>query len=121
LLEAEVIGDDLNLIKLDKIISLSKSQRSILKEKGLSKLICGIRPEEISIVKEKSGKNCCSGKVKFKQSMGAEDILNIIVGDGMVKASVSPQLMIKDGDDVILNIEMSRSHIFNAETGEAVR
>ena len=39
----------------------------------------------------------------------------------MVKAIVSPQLMIKDGDDVILNIEMSRSHIFNAETGEAVR
>ena len=121
LLEAEVVGDDLNLIKLDKVISLTKSQKSILKEKGITKLICGIRPEEISIVKDKSGKNCCSGKVKFKQSMGAEDILNIIVGDGIVKAIVSPQLMIQNGDDVILNIEMSRSHLFDAETGEAVR
>jgi ABC-type sugar transport system ATPase subunit len=59
--------------------------------------------------------------VKFKQSMGAEDIINIEVGTGLLKAIVSPQLKIKDGDKVNLDIELNGTHLFEIETGEAVR
>jgi ABC-type sugar transport system ATPase subunit len=53
--------------------------------------------------------------------MGAEDILNLQVGSGSLKATVSPQLEIKDGDEVILDIDITRSHLFDPETTEAIR
>lgn len=121
LIEAEVVGEELNLIQLNKKIVLTDPQKKAIKGKNLTTLICGIRPEEISVVNNADGKNCCTGKVLFKQSMGAEDILNIKVGEGKLKMIVSPQLKIKNDDDVILKIDMSRSHIFDFKTGEALR
>ena len=121
LIEAEFSGSELNLVKLNKKIEMTDSQKTMLTKKEITKVTYGIRPEEIKIVSKTEGQNCCTGKVKFKQSMGAEDILNIIVGDGMLKAIVSPQLKIKNGDEVILNIEISQSHFFNIESGEALR
>ncbi|MBI9107384.1 MAG: ABC transporter ATP-binding protein [Spirochaetales bacterium] len=120
LIEAEVEGNELNLRSLQQKISMNAAQNKVLKEKGITKILYGIRPEEISVVTAK-GRNCCSGSVKFKQSMGAEDILNLNIGTGSMKAIVSPQLGIKEGDEVILNVEADRSHLFDLETGDAIR
>jgi ABC-type sugar transport system ATPase subunit len=111
----------LNLAQLGIKIVLTNARKTVLKEKGISKLIYGIHSEEIRIVKKESGDPYFSGTVKFKQSMGAEDILNIKVVNGTLKAIFSPQLMIKDNDNVILNIEVSRSYLFESEMGKAVR
>ncbi len=121
LVEADYLDGEMTLTDFNKVITLTDTQKKILNENNIKKVICGIRPEEITIVKNEEGKNCCTGKVRLKQSMGAEDILNIKVGEGLLKAIVSPQLKIKNGDDVILNIEMSRSHLFDFVTGEALR
>lgn len=120
-IEAEVIGSELNLASLGIKADLTASQSAVLKKRGFSKIKLGIRPEEILIVPEDSGKGCCTGIVRFKQSMGAEDILNIKVGNGLLKAIVSPQLKIKPGDSIIISIDISRSHFFEMETGNAIR
>ncbi len=120
LLNAEVDGDEVNITSAGYRMKLTASQKKAIAEKGIKNLLYGVRPEEISIVKEQED-NCCSGTVKFKQSMGAEDILNLTVGTATLKAIVSPQLGIRDGDKVVLKVEVSRSHLFDRETGEAIR
>ena len=120
LLDAERSGDNIEIPSTGQKMSLTESQKKLLEGKDNVKLLYGIRPEEISIV-DSAGDNCCTGKVKFKQSMGAEDILNISVGTALLKAIVSPQLGIKDGDEVTLKVEVSRSHLFERETGDAIR
>ena len=120
-IEAEVVGSELNLTSLGIKADLTDSQYAVLKDRGVSKIQLGVRPEEITIIPEESGKGCCTGTVRFKQSMGAEDILNIKVGDGLLKAIVSPQLRIKPGDSIIFNIDIARSHFFEVETGNAIR
>ncbi|NQT61295.1 MAG: ABC transporter ATP-binding protein [Bacteroidetes bacterium] len=118
--EAEIEGKELNLTSLGIKVDLSESQKAALTGIGVSGINIGIRPEEITIVQD-GGKECCTGTVRFKQSMGAEDILNIKVGEGMLKAIVSPQLRIKPGDSIGFNIDISRSHLFDKETGNAIR
>jgi multiple sugar transport system ATP-binding protein len=119
-IEAEVVGSELNLTSLGIKADLAESQYTVLKERGLSKIQLGVRPEEITIISKVSGKGCCTGTVRFKQSMGAEDILNIKVGDGLLKAIVSPQLRIKPGDSIVFKIDIERSHLFEVETGDAI-
>ncbi|HAK45627.1 MAG TPA: sugar ABC transporter ATP-binding protein [Spirochaeta sp.] len=120
LLDAEVDGDHVNIPAVGHQMMMTASQKKSIEKNGVKTLLYGVRPEEISIV-QKEEENCCIGKVKFKQSMGAEDILNIIVGSIILKAIVSPQLGIKDGDEVVLKVEVTRSHLFNKETGDAIR
>ena len=120
LLEAEVDGDEVNIPSAGYTMDLTDSQKKIIAEKGITSLLYGIRPEDITIVSDEED-NCCSGSVKFKQSMGAEDILNLTVGTASLKAIVSPQLRIRDGDKVVIKVEVGRSHIFDRETGEAIR
>ena len=120
-IEAEIAGTELTLPSLGIKADLTAPQYAILKDSGISKIHLGIRPEEILVVSEDSGKGCCTGIVRFKQSMGAEDILNIKVGEGLLKAIVSPQLKIKPGDTIIISVDISRSHLFEMETGNAIR
>lgn len=122
LMDAEVAedGKSLKIARLGMKIPLTDSQHAVLAEKKVSKVTYAIRPEEITIAPDEKCENCFSGTVRFKQSMGAEDILNITVGDGMIKAIVSPQLRIKNKDNITFAIELSRSHLFDIETGEAL-
>jgi hypothetical protein len=53
--------------------------------------------------------------------MGAEDNLNIKCGEGLLRALVQPHLKLKEGDDVTFSIDIERAHIFDVDTGTALR
>jgi len=101
--------------------TLSKEEIAALADYKSDKLIFGIRPEDIEITFEKKREeNCFESQIYFMQSMGAEDILNLKIGDLLFKAVVPPSLGTKMGQTVYVNINIERSHLFNPETTKRI-
>ncbi len=117
LILAEVKGDYLNIPSLGINTDLTKDQKAAVGNR--KEVLFGVRPEDVDVVKG-SGKDH-SSQIYFKQSMGAEDNLNLKCGDGLLRALVQPHLKLKEGDDVTFSIDIERAHIFDVDTGTALR
>jgi len=111
-----------NLIFGDKdmVCTLLEKQMNVLKDYEKKQLILGIRPEDITITREKHKLNSYNCKVYFNQSMGAEDIVNLKIDNTMFRAVAPPRLNIKVGEKVYANFNIDRAHIFNPGTEECV-
>lgn len=92
-------------------------QKEMLAKLNNDKVILGVRPEDIEITWDRCrDDNCFESLIYFKQSMGAEDILNLKIGNFMFQAVVPPSLGTKVGQTVYANLNMDRSHLFDADT-----
>jgi multiple sugar transport system ATP-binding protein len=86
------------------------------------RVILGIRPEDIKITREQvQPENSFQSKIYFKQSMGAEDILNLQIKELVIQATVAPSLQTKVGENVYANIDMNRAHFFDIDTKERIK
>lgn len=103
------------------VCSVSDEQCSLLKNYNKDKLILGIRAEDIEITREGRKENSFKCSVYFKQSMGAEDVLNLKINGTMFRAISLPRLMIKVGETVYANINMARAHLFDPDTEKRIR
>ena len=68
LIEAEFSGSELNLVKLNKKIEMTDSQKTMLTKKEITKVTYGIRPEEIKIVSKTEGQNKPGEHLKTDQT-----------------------------------------------------
>jgi multiple sugar transport system ATP-binding protein len=118
LLEAEVDGERLEVGGQTMVCTLSTEQRSALGAFGKKKVILGIRPEDIEVSRTE-GKGACNAfqcNIYFKQSMGAEDILNLRIGELVFRAVAQPSLRTKVGESVYAILNMERAHFFDPDT-----
>jgi multiple sugar transport system ATP-binding protein len=95
---------------------MAEKQQRALKAYTKKEVILGIRPEDIEITRDKKPGNCVPCTIYFKQSMGAEDILNLKSDGLLFKAVAPPSLMSKVGETVFANVDMDRAHLFDSET-----
>jgi multiple sugar transport system ATP-binding protein len=117
LIVAEMKGTYLEIASLGVSVDLTQEQAAAVGDR--KEVLFGVRPEDIEVVKG-SGQGS-PGQVYFKQSMGAEDILNLRCGDGTLRALVEPHLKLKEGDDVSYSFDVNRTHLFDVGTGLAIR
>jgi multiple sugar transport system ATP-binding protein len=111
-----VVGDK------DMICCLSKEQCKSLDKLDKKKVIFGIRPEDIEVTREKKDDNSIRSEVYFSQSMGAEDILNLSISkDILLRAIAPPKILIKTGEEVFINLNMDRVHLFDADTENRIK
>jgi multiple sugar transport system ATP-binding protein len=118
LLEAEVEGESLRVGGQTMVCTLSAEQRSGLQASGKKKVILGIRPEDIEVSRTE-GKGACNSfqcNIYFKQSMGAEDILNLRLDELVFRAVAQPSLRTKVGEMVYAILNMDRAHFFDPDT-----
>ncbi|MBM3699723.1 MAG: ABC transporter ATP-binding protein [Actinobacteria bacterium] len=121
LLESEIAGEKLIIGRREKAMecSLNAMQCKIVGRSKSKNVFLGIRPEDITISREKQPGNSFKCSVYFKQSMGVEDILNLKFTDDLIfKALAPPRLSIDVGDSLYATFLMDRAHIFDAETEE---
>ena len=81
-----------------------------------SELVLGVRPSNISVSKEKSGSQDIQAEVYAIEPLGSETILDLKVGDDIVKAVVLPTFTPSIGDNVWLAIDMNRMHVFDKQS-----
>lgn len=122
LLQADLEGESLSVDGRTMVCTLSDSQRGPLSASGTKRVILGIRPEDIEVSRSE-GKGACNAfecKIYFKQSMGAEDILNLRLGELVFRAVAQPSLRAKVGESVWAILNLERAHFFDPETDQRI-
>lgn len=101
-------------------LRLSKNIKEIIEEKATSsELTLGIRPENIIIDQQET-----SGSTKVKifavEPLGSEVIVDIKLGEVLVKTRNPPDFENSAGETVWLKIDQSKMHIFDKKTGKNI-
>jgi multiple sugar transport system ATP-binding protein len=83
-------------------------------------VLLGLRAEDLSIERRADGASL-SGTVVALEPLGDRTIVDIRLGDGLVKVKARPTVVTEPGERVTIAVEMDRAHLFDPETGEALR
>ena len=82
------------------------------------RVLLGIRPDDFILTAEKP---LVSGKVMVREPLGSETLIYLAGPDGEVVAKVPGQNAPQVGDDISLGAEPEALHVFDDETGAALR
>jgi len=117
-LEAKIDQGNLAVKSGELLCCMTEEQLNKVEKYKKQNITLGIRPEDIEISRKEGDANSFKCEIYFKQSMGAEDILNLKT-DGLVLQAVAPPSMrTQVGENVYANFDMTRSHLFDPETRE---
>ena len=95
-----------------KILHIEK----LLENYGQEKVVLGVRPENIQVTRQMKEEDNIETIIYFKQSMGAEDILNLKVNDTVFRAVAPPNLKAKAGEKIFAAIKVDLVHLFDPDT-----
>jgi multiple sugar transport system ATP-binding protein len=97
-------------------VTLSGGVSKLDKKEGL---ILGIRPESVKIHTEK-GTGRFLAEVLFLEHFGSMNIVNLQIGEKILKARTRPAYQAKPKDKVWLEFDQDRIIIFDEESGKAI-
>ncbi len=105
-------------------ISLPEDMASKAKASNQKEFMFGVRPEDIT----KKGTGEASARksepvkaiVNVIETLGKETYLDLTIGEKTMTAIVSPNITVTLHDDVDLEIDMDKIHLFRKDDGEAV-
>lgn len=103
------------------ILPISGTIGDIIKESASSsELVLGIRPEEISLKKKRVSKSFIEGEVYVTEPLGSEVIIDVKVGDSLIKVRTSADFDVNIGEKVWIEFEKDKMHIFDKKTEKAI-
>jgi len=95
----------------------------LIKEKATSsKVIFGIRPEDIIIQKKKVPKQVESYlcEVYVVEPLGSELLVNLNIGENIVKVKTDPSLDVNIGEKIWTRFRKDKIHVFDSKTEELI-
>jgi len=94
---------------------------NIIKEQATSsELILGTRPEGISIGNMRTPEKSVEGKIYAKEPLGSEVIIDLKVGDNLIRVKTTPNFKISIGDKVWIGFNKEKMHLFSKKTEKAI-
>jgi len=81
----------------------------------------GVRPENLSLVAPDSAEATLKAKVNLVEPLGAKDVVHVTIDHQDVRVIATPGMRPRIGDQVGIVFDRQRLHVFDDETGEAVR
>ena len=81
----------------------------------------GIRPENLSLVAPDAAEATLKAKVNLVEPLGAKDVVHVTIDHQDLRVIATPGLRPRIGDQVGIAFDRQRLHVFDDETGEAVR
>ncbi|WP_049898189.1 ABC transporter ATP-binding protein [Halococcus agarilyticus] len=85
-----------------------------------NRLTFGIRPEHVRIT-DGSGKNVIQTEVEVVEPMGERTYLYVDIGGETYTVSTEGSLAVEAGEEISVDFPESRVHLFDAETGVAIK
>jgi multiple sugar transport system ATP-binding protein len=76
----------------------------------------GLRPEDVHMSPERGAEQGFPGKVSVVEPLGAETIVDVIVGNDIIKAIVPPGQHVEEGQRVWIAFDENRVHLFDPST-----
>jgi multiple sugar transport system ATP-binding protein len=108
-------------------IPLPEQMGAAVKATNQKDFIFGVRPEDISTRGDGGGDEKPWGKTeKFKahvnviETLGKETYLDISAGEHTMTAIINPNVSVKLNEDIDLDINMDKIHLFQADGGNAL-
>ncbi len=120
--EKKVSKDDQKKIEhLEKLLSLKEKYTQELKEFENDEihLILGIRPEDISLEKDKA-KDIIEAKVELSELLGHELIVYTNVAGQKIIVKESANHEVEDGEEIFLKFDQSKMHFFDKDTTKRI-
>jgi len=105
-------------------IGLPDAMGAKAKASGVKDFIFGVRPEDIT--KQGTGEATATmsepvpAHVNVIETLGKETYLDITTGDENITAIISPNIAVKMDEDIELEINMDKVHLFKKDDGEAI-
>lgn len=99
---------------------LNDNYQDILKGIKERKVILGMRPVDMSILKVKPEGQSIEGLVYITEPLGNEMIISISVKGSLLKVKTSDDFAVKLGEKVWVGVNDDRIYIFDQETGNAI-
>ncbi len=81
----------------------------------------GVRPENLSLVAPDSAEATLKAKVNLVEPLGAKDVVHVTIDHQDVRVIATPGMRPRIGEQVGIVFDRQRLHVFDDETGEAVR
>jgi len=95
--------------------------KELIKEKATgSELILGLRPEDVSVQKERTPGELIESEIYVIEPLGSEIIIDLRVGDGIVKAKGAPDFTANIGDTAWLMFNKNKVHVFDRKTQKTI-
>lgn len=103
-------------------LKLGKKFVDIIRERASSsELILGLRPENLSISGEaKEPENFIPGEVYVVEPLGGETIVDVKVGESLVRLKEKPTFRAKMNEKVKMVFDENDMHLFDKETAKAI-
>jgi multiple sugar transport system ATP-binding protein len=129
ILDVEVVGkgDEVELKLGDgSTITITGERQALLRDRGYvgKKVNLGIRPENLhdaEVDPLSSDFSILKGKVEVAELMGSETFLYFAIGSQQITARVDSHSRMRAGDTVELQFHRDKIHLFDMETGKAIR
>jgi len=101
-------------------VSISDEIRELIKEKTTGpELTLGVRPEDLSVPKRR-GEELFEAEVFVMEPLGSEVIVDLMVGDNLVKMRTTPDFRARPGQKVHVTFNKDKMHVFDKRTGNAI-
>ena len=102
-------------------LSIPDDIKDVIKERtSETEFILGVRPEDISLAKNQTSEAIMETEVYITEPLGSEIIVDLKVGNDLIKARVPPYFIVDPGDKVWMSINSKRMHIFDKKTKKAI-
>jgi len=83
--------------------------------------VLGVRPQDVIVYKDAARKKgLIKAQLEVTEPLGDKQILNLKVGEYLVKAVVDPDFKADMGDELWIRIPVEKTYIFDKKTGNAL-
>jgi len=100
----------------DYFLTVPVRMENVLRESNLSRVLVGVRPENVSIFMEKQV-NSLPADVELVESIGSDLYVYLIHKDKTIIARTQPSAKLPIGRTVWLTFDCEKTHIFNIQNG----
>jgi len=107
---------DMGAFKLD----VTKFKDLIRERATGSELILGIRPEDVYVNRKPISEESIKAVVHMTEPLGSKMILHSKIGEVDVKSIIPATYSVNTGEEIWLEFEKEKLHIFDAKTKEAI-
>jgi ABC-type sugar transport system ATPase subunit len=103
------------------LISDNKELLNLLKPgSGSAGVVLGFRPEDIKIHLSKPKEKAIPAEIYVTEPLGSETIVDIKLGENVIKVLSEPDFPGKSGENVWIAINSSKLHLFHEESHECI-
>jgi ABC-type sugar transport system ATPase subunit len=103
------------------LVSEKKEVPNLFKSESSSAgLVLGFRPEDVKIYLSKPKEKAIPAEIYVTEPLGSETIVDIKLGENVIKVLSEPDFPGKSGESVWITINSSKLHLFQEESHECI-